>query len=134
MSKIEENGGEYDYRYALLLAILMIFYISLFWYLEQVLPNENGLSRNICFCLKKKKKKNKNNGFEISKGMNRDDILKVSHLVKKFGEFRAVDDIDFKISSDKVTCILGHNGAGKSTLINMMCGILKSTSGDVKQK
>lgn len=64
-------------------------------------------------------------------GMNRDDVIRVNKLVKQFGDFRAVDDISFKISSNKVTCVLGHNGAGKSTLINMLCGILKSTSGEV---
>lgn len=55
----------------------------------------------------------------------------MTHLVKEFEKFRAVDDISFKIKSNKVTCILGHNGAGKSTLINILCGIIKSTSGQI---
>lgn len=57
--------------------------------------------------------------------------MKIDHLVREFGSFKAVDDISFSIKSNKVTCILGHNGAGKSTLINMLCGIIKSTSGKI---
>lgn len=116
--------------------ILLVFYLVLYWWLEQILPNENGLRKKFFFCLqkneknKKRKKKEKIN-LGILDGMRRTDVIKVKKLVKQFGRFSAVDDISFDISSNKVTCILGHNGAGKSTLINMMCGILKATSGEI---
>lgn len=132
------NNGTTTIGYILFLILLLLFYLALYWYLEQILPNENGLSKSACFCLKKEKNnkrgtKKKNSRLEMIEGMKRDDVIKVDKLVKQFGDFKAVDDISFDISSNKVTCILGHNGAGKSTLINMMCGILKSTSGDVKK-
>lgn len=64
-------------------------------------------------------------------GVKKNEVIKVNNLVKQFDQFKAVNDISFSIKSNKVTCILGHNGAGKSTLINMLCGILKSSSGQI---
>lgn len=53
-------------------------------------------------------------------------------MTKQFGSFKAVNNITFDILTNQVTSILGHNGAGKSTLINMLCGILKPSSGTYK--
>ena len=41
-------------------------------------------------------------------------------------------NLNFDIAANQITAILGHNGAGKSTLINMLCGIIKSSSGSYK--
>ena len=107
-------------------------------YLDKGLPDETGLQKSLCFCLKKKSDGDTRNSKaayldEESTAVktSKNEILKVDHLVREFGSFRAVDDISFSIKSNKVTCILGHNGAGKSTLINMLCGIIRSSSGKI---
>ena len=57
--------------------------------------------------------------------------IEVNHLVKRFEEVKAVDDISFKVEQGELFGFLGINGAGKSTTINMLCTLLKKTSGDV---
>ena len=59
------------------------------------------------------------------------DILVVSHLVKKYGDFTAVDDISFSVRRGGIFAFLGLNGAGKSTTINIITGILSKNSGDI---
>lgn len=132
-----EDKGKRSIFFPLFLFTLFIFYFLLFNYLEQVIPDEFGLSKSWCFCLKKKNKRvSSSYGKAVSDEEQAENIeghgmIRVERLVKQFGEFKAVDGISFDIFANNVTCILGHNGAGKSTLINMLCGILKSTSGDV---
>ena len=53
----------------------------------------------------------------------------VEKLVKRFGTFVAVDQIDLEVRKGEVFGFLGPNGAGKSTTIRMLCGLLKPTSG-----
>ena len=53
----------------------------------------------------------------------------VKNLVKKFGDFTAVDDLSFEVKSGELFGLLGPNGAGKSTTINIMTGLLQQTSG-----
>jgi ABC-2 type transport system ATP-binding protein len=53
----------------------------------------------------------------------------VEKLVKRFGDFVAVDRIDLVVLKGEVFGFLGPNGAGKSTTIRMLCGLLKPTSG-----
>jgi ABC-2 type transport system ATP-binding protein len=53
----------------------------------------------------------------------------VEHLVKKFGDFTADDDLNFTVARDEIFGILGPNGAGKSTLIRMLTTLIKPTSG-----
>ena len=61
-----------------------------------------------------------------------ENIIEVKHLVKKFGDFTAVDDISFNVKKGRNFRILGPNGAGKSTTIKMLTTILNPTSGDIK--
>ncbi|OGO22293.1 MAG: ABC transporter ATP-binding protein [Chloroflexi bacterium RBG_16_50_9] len=58
-----------------------------------------------------------------------DDIITVENLVKKFGDLSAVNDISFRIGSGEIFGFLGPNGAGKTTTINILCTLLKPTSG-----
>lgn len=51
------------------------------------------------------------------------------NLVKRFGSFVAVDQINLSIRKGEVFGFLGPNGAGKSTTIRMLCGLLRPTSG-----
>ena len=53
----------------------------------------------------------------------------VESLVKRFGDFVAVDRINLEVRKGEVFGFLGPNGAGKSTTIRMLCGLLKPTSG-----
>ncbi|MGO9317111.1 MAG: ATP-binding cassette domain-containing protein [Terracidiphilus sp.] len=53
----------------------------------------------------------------------------VENLVKRFGDFVAVDRINLAVRKGEVFGFLGPNGAGKSTTIRMLCGLLKPTSG-----
>ena len=58
-------------------------------------------------------------------------MIKISHLVKNYGSFCAVDDISFEVERGEVVGFLGPNGAGKSTTMNILTGYLSSTSGSV---
>lgn len=58
-----------------------------------------------------------------------DYIIEVSHLVKAFGSFRAVDDISFKVRRGEVFGFLGANGAGKTTAMHILTGLSQPTSG-----
>lgn len=58
-----------------------------------------------------------------------ENIIEVSSLRKKFPEVLAVKDIDFNVKKGELFGFLGPNGAGKSTTIQMLCTLLKPTSG-----
>ncbi|MFH0764033.1 MAG: ABC transporter ATP-binding protein [Candidatus Omnitrophota bacterium] len=59
-----------------------------------------------------------------------DDIaVSVRNLEKKFGDFTAVNRINFEVKRGEIFGFLGPNGAGKSTTIRMLCGIISPTSG-----
>ncbi len=56
-------------------------------------------------------------------------IIEVSHLVKQFGEYRAVNDVSFAVEKGEIFGLLGPNGAGKSTTIKMLTTLLAPTAG-----
>lgn len=58
-------------------------------------------------------------------------IVKVEHLFHRYSVHWAVKDINLEISKNGIYGLLGSNGAGKSTTMNIMCGVLKQTEGDV---
>jgi HlyD family secretion protein len=55
--------------------------------------------------------------------------IEVEHIVKKYGDFTAVDDVSFNVKEGEIFGLLGPNGAGKSTLIRMMTTLIPITSG-----
>ncbi|MCX5707123.1 MAG: ABC transporter ATP-binding protein [Candidatus Omnitrophica bacterium] len=55
--------------------------------------------------------------------------VSVESLEKKFGDFTAVNKINFEVKQGEIFGFLGPNGAGKSTTIRMLCGIISPTSG-----
>ena len=59
------------------------------------------------------------------------DILEVRHLVKRFGDVTAVDDLSFRVREGELFAFLGVNGAGKSTTIHILCGQLARDGGSV---
>lgn len=59
-------------------------------------------------------------------------IVEVSHLVKYYGKFKAVDDASFDVFRGDVYGFLGPNGAGKSTTIRTILSLIKPTGGQIK--
>jgi ABC-2 type transport system ATP-binding protein len=67
---------------------------------------------------------------ELQSGNHRDElIVEVHDLVRKFGDFTAVDRINFEVRRGEIFGLLGPNGAGKTTTFRMLCGLLPATSG-----
>jgi ABC-2 type transport system ATP-binding protein len=60
-----------------------------------------------------------------------ENIVSIKHLSHRYGTDWAVQDISFDISRNGVVGLLGSNGAGKSTTMNILCGVLNQTEGDV---
>jgi len=61
-----------------------------------------------------------------------DSAIVARGLTKRFGNFTAVDGIDFEVRRGEIFGFLGPNGAGKTTTIRMMLGLLKPTAGTVE--
>jgi len=59
-------------------------------------------------------------------------IIEVKNLTKKFNGFTAVDNISFEIKEGEILGLLGPNGAGKTTTIDILLGLTKQTSGEVR--
>ena len=59
-------------------------------------------------------------------------LIHARSLVKQFGSFYAVDDVDLHVSAGEVVGFLGPNGAGKTTTMRMVTGFLKATAGTVQ--
>src|SRR5689334_13183587 len=55
--------------------------------------------------------------------------VRIEKLVKRFGDFVAVDDVSIDVARGEIFGFLGPNGAGKSTTIRILCGLLAPTSG-----
>ena len=63
--------------------------------------------------------------------MEREIIIRVRNLVKKFGNFTANDNLSFDVYKGEIFGFLGANGAGKTTAIRILCGLSSPTSGEV---
>lgn len=60
------------------------------------------------------------------------NAIEVEHIVKKYGDFTAVDDVSFNVKEGEIFGLLGPNGAGKSTLIRMMTTLIPITAGKAR--
>ena len=58
-------------------------------------------------------------------------IIKIEHLSHKYGSSWAIRDINIEIAQTGIVGLLGSNGAGKSTTMNILCGVLNQTEGNV---
>jgi ABC-2 type transport system ATP-binding protein len=69
-------------------------------------------------------------GDEARGKANGDEVvIEVRNLVRKFGNFTAVDNISFSVRRGEIFGLLGPNGAGKTTTFRMLCGLLPASSG-----
>jgi heme exporter protein A len=60
------------------------------------------------------------------------NAIEVKDIVKKFGEFTAVDHISFTVAAGEIVGLLGPNGAGKSTLLAIAATLMSPSSGEVR--
>ena len=59
-------------------------------------------------------------------------MIKVKNVTKKYGNFIAINNINFDIKKGEIVGLLGPNGAGKSTTMNMITGFIEQTEGEIK--
>lgn len=59
-------------------------------------------------------------------------VIKVEHLMKAFGHFKAVNDISFEVKRGEIFGFLGANGAGKTTAMRMLCGLSIPSGGQAQ--
>lgn len=57
-------------------------------------------------------------------------MLETKNLTKKFGDFTALKNLNLRVRTGEIFCLLGANGAGKSTTINLFLNFIKPTSGN----
>ena len=55
-------------------------------------------------------------------------MIQLDHLIKKFGDLTAVNDVSLKIGRGEFFAMLGPNAAGKTTTIKLLTGLMKPTS------
>jgi drug efflux transport system ATP-binding protein len=66
---------------------------------------------------------------DVPPAKERGPAVVLKNLVKRFGDFTAVDNVSLEVSRGEIFGFLGPNGAGKSTTIRILCGLLAPTSG-----
>lgn len=59
-------------------------------------------------------------------------VVEMRNIVKKFGDFKANDDVNLEVRKGEIHALLGENGAGKSTLMNILTGLLEPTEGEIR--
>ena len=59
------------------------------------------------------------------------NILAISELTKRYGDFLAVDGFNLKLKKGTVHGLVGPNGAGKSTMLSIISGLRRKTSGEI---
>jgi len=64
--------------------------------------------------------------------MNRQAILEISHVSKRFGKLNANDDISLTLQKGEIIALLGENGAGKTTLMNILFGHYRADQGSIR--
>lgn len=58
-------------------------------------------------------------------------VIEMNHITKQFGNFKALDDVTFKVKKGEVHALLGENGAGKSTLMSVLFGLYQAEKGEI---
>lgn len=55
-------------------------------------------------------------------------MIEVVNVTKKFGDFTAIQDLNFKVSDGSIYGLIGYNGAGKTTLLKTITGVTSLTA------
>jgi ABC-2 type transport system ATP-binding protein len=63
---------------------------------------------------------------------NHEAVVEVRDLVRRFGNFTAVDHVSFEVHRGEIFGLLGPNGAGKTTTFRMLCGLLAASGGTLR--
>ena len=58
-------------------------------------------------------------------------MIEIKNVTKKYGDFKAVDNVSFTVNDGDIFAFIGHNGAGKTTLIKSIVGIHDFDEGDI---
>lgn len=61
-----------------------------------------------------------------------ESILETKNLVKNFGNFTAIDNVNLKVKKQSIYGLIGDNGAGKSTIMRMISGLSNKSSGNIE--
>jgi gliding motility-associated transport system ATP-binding protein len=64
--------------------------------------------------------------------MSNQELIRIDHLHRDYGQIRAVDDVSFELARGEVLGFLGPNGAGKSTTMQMITGNLAPSAGEIR--
>jgi ABC-2 type transport system ATP-binding protein len=67
----------------------------------------------------------------INSTINREILISVDHVSRYYGDDCAVNDVSFSVHRGEVLGFLGPNGAGKSTTMQMICGVLSASAGQI---
>lgn len=59
-------------------------------------------------------------------------ILETKNLVKNYGNFTAIDNVNLKVKKQSIYGLIGDNGAGKSTIMRMISGLSNKSSGNIE--
>ncbi len=59
-------------------------------------------------------------------------MIEVVNVTKKFGDFTAIQDLNFKVGNGSIYGLIGYNGAGKTTLLKTITGVYKPDGGEVR--
>ncbi len=59
------------------------------------------------------------------------DMLELTGIVKRYGDFGAVNGLDLRVPRGEIFGFLGPNGAGKTTTIRMIAGVLEPSEGSI---
>ncbi|CAD8134445.1 unnamed protein product [Paramecium octaurelia] len=145
---------------AIQLGVLSAVYLLLYFYFDAIIPNEYGIAKHPLFFLNFTKGKTEKRKVDLENPLiqqeqeniasqtynddgssafyheqrnylNVKPSVKIRSIVKKFGNFTAVDQVSLNLYQKEILCLLGHNGAGKTTTINVLTGLLSLTAGKV---